>query len=359
MTDFLHAVKIRIPKHPSSVLLVNHIAVCGSLRLIATTYRRQPSLVYFGPLQFDSDLTEDEFWERCFVVKGGIDAPPSWSLRIMGSSTLGMDVNFGTGGDMTFVEPNLLLVTDCTHHAVHVIDVVARRYAGHLLDPGCFVRPCSITSMGDTVAVGIAGRGSTADKGGPIVEPSVLLFQRTSTSWTFLRRILFSEENKPRNLRFISPSIITNHGLNFCVHRGTYVGRRPVLCQGWRKYPWFPMENVGYMVWETCGFDNNNDALWIVSEDFEKGTQVPLLAMQTDPIADACSYEGGVIYCTSHFVPGFATFLGTREVVRRASMSAIKIAWMGAVIRGVLGSAQHSNHSNSDGGGFGLRARMH
>ncbi len=262
----------------------------------------------------------------CFRVEGGVEVCAG---PFCPSTAFTMDVCFGNGGEMAFVELNLLLVTDCAHDAVHIIDVVTRRYVGYLLDVGHFVRPCGIASTGNTVAVGIAGRGAS-EHGPHCVPPAIMVFEWTLCSWTFVRSIHYTETTALCNLRFLSPHVIVGGGMRFCVVTGSCIGLCPFLGDAAPDLPWFPMENSAYVIRDT---QRQGHVLKYCPCSAETFALRDMKELGWSPCVKAvCSFEGGIIVCLGRF----GIFCGTEEVVRRASMSSARMSWMGVVVRGIL-----------------------
>jgi len=127
------------------------MAVCTALGLLVTSNREDNTLIVFAlPNSLDS-ISGAGAGLPLVCILGGASSPAPMRFRFHDGS--------GSSGRMAFTGPptaRLLLVTDAGHDAVHLVDVVTRTHAGYLASPGSIFGP----------------RGMAASRASPLVAVS-------------------------------------------------------------------------------------------------------------------------------------------------------------------------------------------
>jgi hypothetical protein len=182
-----------------------HMAVCRPLGIVTVSYlgtTRSPfSFVDVYDLDAASLLTGKGLVKRCTLGQGV--APMQFYF---GGS-------FYWSGYMAYTDSCLLVLSDCCHEAVHVIDVLSATHVGFVVEPvvagrnGAWQRPRAVAAQGSTVAVGFFVAGS---------ESCIRLYGGSGASWS-LQRVLGHNTSHFFSLKFTrdGSSLLTSVGGNY------------------------------------------------------------------------------------------------------------------------------------------------
>jgi hypothetical protein len=251
-----------------------------------------------------------------------------------------------SSGWMAFAGPatsRLLLLTDASHDAVHVIDVAGRVHVGYVAAPGTIAGPRGVAARGSLVAVSAWKEYDSGDH-------LVCVFEGSGARWSVVHVVgggfggPGSEDwqlHCPYGLRF------TGDGAELAVAEW-----------GNRRVSVFRVEDGFFMRHAATGLDGPYDV-----EECEGGWLVACHYSHTIEFVGG-DVDGGVgraslgkggsgdgqFSCPSALalVPGLGLvvrdrtrlqFFATPDVIAQASMSACRVAWLGAVARCVVARA--------------------
>ena len=291
---------------------------------------------------------------------GGASSPASMQFRLFDFAT-------GPSGWMAFTGPpttRLLLLTDAGHDAVHVIDAVGRVHVGYVAAPGTIAGPRGVAARGSLVAVctwKLYGSGDHV----------VRLFEGSGATWTAVRVVAggFGDPGRavgqlwsPYGLRFTADGtglVVAECGArrvsmfrvgdgSFVRHVATGLGGSPddvEECEGgWLVacgHPSHTIEFVGGdgVGWASLGKVGSGDG------DFN----CPAALALVPGLGLVVREEGN---------RGRLQFLATPDSIAMASMSAARVAWMGAVARGAAHRGLIAARHRQQAGPTGKRRRQ-
>jgi hypothetical protein len=291
------------------------------------------------------------------------------------------DGNGGPGGYLAFtpvptttsedttVHPGpLLLVTDAGHDAVHLVDVVGRTHAGYLASPGSIPGPRGVAASGTSDCTLVAISAWKEWDGGDQV---VWLYRGSGAVWEAVRvmdvaRRRFAnwgpqpgELARPRGLRFsrdgssICVSDSRNYAIVLRVTDGEFLRH---LATG---------AGVGHDVEEVEGgwlvACSSTLTMRLIEPDVDDGVP-PVLGR--DGGGRCSGDEGAFIPVCLAVVPGLGLVVrnhgnydllvfATPDTIAMAAMSPARVAWMGAVARGMLLQSRQREHLAGAKGGPG------
>ena len=337
------------------------MAVCPHLRLLATSSSSDNTLTFFS-------LPEAGVLNGCTLSGGGAGRPAGAPVVVPSARALGrltrwctlggasspahMHFKFFDGypsGGLAFTGPATcrhLLVTDAGdwHDAVHVIDVMERARVGYVAAPGTIAGPRGIAARGALVAVSAWKSWGSGDH-------VVQLFEGSGVTWSPLRVLAGGfrrpgradgQLNRPFGLRFtgdgtgLAVADVGNDRVSLfraadgCFERHVTAGLRGLKdileveeCEG------------GWLV--ACSHPSNS--ISFVSEGVVRDTLVKAgdaaHGFVQFHVPGALALVPGLgLAVRDSFRGGRVLVLAAPDALAVASMSAARVAWMVAVVRG-------------------------
>jgi hypothetical protein len=331
------------------------MAVCPTLGLLVTSNDRDNTLSVFalpsGGIGGGVQVHAGAGLEHVCTLGGASSAAP------MQFKFLSTRPGHGYSGWMAFTGPatsRLLLVTDAGHDAVHIIDVAGQVHVGHVASPGIIVGPRGVAARGCLVAISAWRNGGSG-------EHVVRVFEGSEISWTQVRVVAggFGTPGSadgqlqcPNGLQFTGDGtglavvdFVNDRVSLFRVEDGSFVRH---VATG-LKYPWDVEEcEGGWLVAcsstgtiefaSTCvgsttpgGVGHTGRAgVGGIGNHPNKMFSIPS-ALALVPSQCLVVREAGN--------GGQLQFFATPDAVAMASMSAARVGWMSAVVRGIARSA--------------------
>jgi len=219
-----------------------------------------------------------------------------------------------------------LLVTDAGHDAVHVIDVVAGKHMGYVAAPGAIAGPRGVATKGCRVAI-----SSGVSIGGGGGDHVVRLFEGSGAAWTPVRELVGGHGFCPRGLRFtatgthlVVADILARCVSLFCVEDGSFVRH---MATGLHGNP-IDLEECeeGWLV--ACR--GHAGPILVLEEGWNALTPDIQRIRKSSAVASVGAFS--VVRCGNRQLQFFAT----PDTVAMAAMTAMRVAWMLAAVRGVL-----------------------
>jgi hypothetical protein len=248
-------------------------------------------------------------------------------------------------GCMAFTGPataRVVLLTDAGHEAVHVINVAGRAHVGFVAAPGAIAGPRGVAARGSLAAISTWTQAFSGDH-------VVRVFEGSGATWTAVRIVAggFGGPSRadgqlwcPTGLRFTCDGIglmvadrWNDRVSLFCVEDGSFVRHvaTEVSC---------PMDveecEGGWLV--ACYGSHTIEFVGGVVGDGDDGDR-PVLGEEGDEDRElfaptVLALVPGLGLVVRELNGGRVQFFATPDTIAMASMSAPRVAWMMAVIRG-------------------------
>jgi hypothetical protein len=309
------------------------MAACPTLGLLATSNTYAETLsVYTLPCSSGAGAGAGPGLALVCTL-GGASSPAPMQFEFV--------VNGFSSGWMAFTGPatsRLLLLTDAGHDAVHVIDVVGRVHAGYVAAPGTIAGPRGVAARGSLVAVSAWEKHDSGDH-------VVRVFEGSGAIWTVVR-VVGGGFGRPGRA---DGQLKVPHGLRF-TGDGTGLA---VADAGNARVSVFRVEDGSFARHVVTGLSFPYDVEeceggWLVACGYPSHT---IEFVDGGGVGRARLGKGGSwdgeFDCPSALalIPGLGLvvrdcsrlqFFATPDVIAMASMSACRVAWLGAVARCVV-----------------------